>query len=530
MFKLKVRVMNSNKIIVITVILLTICWTPYIFAKEASTVNPQDSLVVVTSSAPMGKRAGNGFVIGDGTLIVTAHHLVFEESEKGQHRMAGLVAVFSPYLGDAAEAEIVAVDEQLDLAVLKIPWKGHPALKFADANSIILAERVQIIGIPAILSHLHPGANTTLGKDFNVQHDNLAVDFVAVRQRIPRFISLSGVGQLGDGWSGSPMLLAGTPRAAGCFVRLYWTKGQKLRSGQGPAITQVKHLLTNAGKAKSLYPMESVLSKPKDGTNVFLIFLQAYSYYTAQEFQLASEQIQSVVHVRPSSAFAYTLAANIDEHSGKYEQAEENYQKALKLNPKGHELKIMYAQFLSTRQPDKALKILQNMWTSDKSKSFVALLMFNVLFERGEFQRCSALLNEALKVNPNNAYLWLNLGACYLHLGKPDDAVDPMSKAVKLLPERGPFRGQLAQTLEKIGKLDEAEKHFRELLKIEPDNPVVHMWLAKFLAKHRPSAKEEALKEAQVALELPAKGGLSKQTIEQFIHDLRSKTNRKPAK
>lgn len=119
---------------------------------------------------------------------------------------------------------------------------------------------------------------------------------------------------------------------------------------------------------------------------------------------------------------------------------------------------------------------------------------------------------------------------CYLHLGKPDDAVDTMSKAVKLLPERGPFRGQLARTLEKTGKLDEAEKHFRELLKIEPDNPVVHMWLAGFLAKHRPSAKEEALKEAQAALDLPAKSGLTKQTIEQFIHDLQSKSDAKPTK
>jgi tetratricopeptide (TPR) repeat protein len=84
--------------------------------------------------------------------------------------------------------------------------------------------------------------------------------------------------------------------------------------------------------------------------------------------------------------------------------------------------------------------------------------------------------------------------------------------------------------LETVGKLDEAEKHFRELLKIEQDNPVVHFWLAKFLAKYRPSANKEALKEAQAALELPAKGGLSKQAIEQFIHNLRSKTDQKPTK
>jgi predicted Zn-dependent protease len=76
--------------------------------------------------------------------------------------------------------------------------------------------------------------------------------------------------------------------------------------------------------------------------------------------------------------------------------------------------------------------------------------------------------------------------------------------------------------LEQTGRFDEAEKHFRELLKIEPDNPVVHVWLARFLAEHRPEAKNEALKEARIALDLPPGKGLPKQRIEQIIHELES--------
>ena len=56
------------------------------------------------------------------------------------------------------------------------------------------------------------------------------------------------------------------------------------------------------------------------------------------------------------------------------------------------------------------------------------------------------------------------------------------------------------------------------------------MWLARFLANHRPGAKEEALKEAQIALELPARGGLSKQVIEEFISDLQSQSEEDPPK
>jgi tetratricopeptide (TPR) repeat protein len=191
-------------------------------------------------------------------------------------------------------------------------------------------------------------------------------------------------------------------------------------------------------------------------------------------------------------------------------------------------LKILYAQFLSDRQPDRALEILQDIWQLGKLKHTVALLMFNILSERNEHQRCAELLSDAVKVNPENAYLWINLGGCYYHLGKHDEAIVHMTKAVELLPERGPFRGQLARLLENVGKLDEAEKHFRELLNIEPDNPVVHFWLARFLSNHRPQAKDEALKVAQNALSLPSRKGMPKEKIEQLIQELQSKTTHAP--
>jgi tetratricopeptide (TPR) repeat protein len=150
------------------------------------------------------------------------------------------------------------------------------------------------------------------------------------------------------------------------------------------------------------------------------------------------------------------------------------------------------------------------------------LLMFNILSERNQFQHAGELLDEALKINPRNAYLWMYLGGCQYKLQKPDEAIASYTKGVELLPERGPFRGQLAHLLEQTGRFDEAEKHFRELLKIEPDNPVVHVWLARFLAEHRPEAKNEALKEARIALDLPPGKGLPKQRIEQIIHELES--------
>ncbi len=522
--------MNKLKTPVFVAILLVFYSRSFLFAETSASVKPQNALVMVNMRSVMGRLAGNGFAIGDGTLVVTAHHLVFEESKQGLHEMAGLVSVISPYLGDGCEAKIIAANEKLDLAILKIPWKGHPALRLADESGLLSIERVVVIGMSEIIRGIGKDPDEFLPENFDMQRENLTVDFVAVRQQIPRFISLSEIGQLGQGWSGSPMLLPDSVVVAGCFTTLKTAtrEGRERISARGPAVTQVRHLLKQSCWEKSLVPSDSVLSRPKDGIDAFILFAQAYNRLMNDKYESASESIEKFIGLRPESSFGYALAADDAEKNKKFDIAEQYYQKALKLNPEGTALKFLYAQFLSDHQPDRALELCQDIWKYDKFKPHIALLMFNILSERGEYQRCAELLSKAVKVNPENAYLWINLGGCHFYLGKQDDAVANMTKAVELLPERGPFRGQLARLLENVGQLDEAEKHFRELLKIEPNNPVVHFWLAEFLSKHRPQTKDEALKEAQTALELPPKKGLPKQKIEQLIQDLLPKTTPAP--
>jgi tetratricopeptide (TPR) repeat protein len=515
--------MNKLKNVILITILLEFCYGIVLLGETSTSVEPRDTLVLVIMRSFMGRRAGNGFVIGDGTLVVTAHHLVIEESEKGLHEMNGLVFVASPYLGDACEAKIVTADKELDLAVLEIPWKGHPALRLVDDPGLLSAERLVVTGIPETIRSIGPSAHEPPLESLDGQTEDLAVDFIAVRRQIPRFISLSGIGQLGDGWSGSPMLLPDSALAAGCFTALYTERGERI-GGRGPAVTQVRRLLKQSDWEQSLMPSDSYLSRYEDGMDAFILLAQAYHHFVNDQYGWASDRIENFIRLRPESSFGYTQSATIAEKQGRFDLAEQHHRKALELNPEGMGSRFYYAQFLSSRRPDKALEIFQRIWHVDELKPAVALLMFNILAERDQFQRAREFLNEALKLSPKNAYLWMCLGGCQLKSDKLDEAIAHYTKAVGLLPERGPFRGRLAHLLEKAGRLDEAEKHFRELLKIESNNPVVHVWLARFLTKHRPEATEEALKEAQIALELPPKRGLPKQEIEQIIQELQSQT------
>jgi tetratricopeptide (TPR) repeat protein len=201
------------------------------------------------------------------------------------------------------------------------------------------------------------------------------------------------------------------------------------------------------------------------------------------------------------------------------------YRKALSADPNSLTAKVFYVGFLERRRRlDEAMQILDTLWQRVNMRPYLSHYVYIVLEKKEEFARCIKFLEEAIEVEPNNAYAWVNLGNCRNSLGDFDAAADAFGKAVALRPRRGPTRGAFAQNLTKAGRLDEAELQYRKLLELEPDNPVVHFWLAKFLAEHHPEHKAEALRQAKVALGLAPKGRLRKETIQRFIDEIDEET------
>ncbi len=491
-----------------------------------------DPIVIVHAKFPFGIRSGNGFVIGDGTLVVTAHHLVVEESSQGEHSMNGLVSVVSPFLGDACDAEVLVLDKGLDLALLRTSWNGHPSFAVADDQSLLSAERLLITGMPDIVPALDTKTDELKREWVNVKTQSLPVDFIALRNRIPRFIQLAEIGDLGKGWSGSPMLLQGAREAAGCFTqiigRVSEDKRKSIARARGPALAQLRHH-TKDPAADTLLPRTiRPLSRPRDAIDAFLMFLRARRDFVNDRYSSALEHAQAFVRLRPQSVLGYRLAAKSAAEQERHEQAEALYEKALALDPKGAITHLLYAEFLAQQgKEDEAFGLLENLSESGTPRTLVAYCYNNILtkYGRGEHVRCAEYLTEALKEEPRNAYLWVNLGVCQYKMKDNVAAASSYARAVELMPERGPFRGALAQLLEMTGKLDEAERHFRRLLEVEPENPVVYFWLAGFLAKHRPNALGEAIKVSETALGLPERRGLSRQKIEELLGQLRARAD-----
>ena len=83
--------------------------------------------------------SGSGFIIGDGGLIVTNHHVI-QNADKVEVTLND---------GQSFDAEIVGTDPDTDLALLRIDTDQKlPVAKFADAESVRVGDAVIAIGNP----------------------------------------------------------------------------------------------------------------------------------------------------------------------------------------------------------------------------------------------------------------------------------------------------------------------------------------------------------------------------------------------
>jgi tetratricopeptide (TPR) repeat protein len=320
------------------------------------------------------------------------------------------------------------------------------------------------------------------------------------------------------------MVLPDTGIAIGCFSSIDSTvRGSQVlrRDARGPAACQVAPVLGDGWSERLARPSQTHLDSPADAREACSLALKASAFLRPGGYESVPELIRAFLELRPDSVFGHRVLAYASEKLGHTDAARESYERALELDPNSFSVQLLYAQFLADNgEPQTAWQVLEPLAGSGRSNDLVTIALVNILSEQRRLDRCLQILENAVKVSPRNSYLWQQMAACRLQLRGPQAAIGPLTRVVELLPETGSFRGTLARLLETTGILDEAEKQYRELLEVEPENPVVYYWLARFLREHRPRARREALTMAEKALRLPLHPSLPREKIEELIGEI----------
>jgi tetratricopeptide (TPR) repeat protein len=450
---------------------------------------------------------------------VAFYPAVFEEFSGGRHRLAKGITVASPCWGDIVDAEIVASDARQRVALLQVPWRGHPALRLADDKSITEADHVTVVGMPEVIGVLSGQSRSPVEAAALFQEKSADVDYVAVREGKPLFLLGRGDAGLSAPWTGVPILLPDTQRVAAAVSLLYVNGG-----GEGGVLNRIQELTNRLGVPEPATAPQTGRGTPEEAREVFLLAVRIADLSGHQQYEEVAAACRKFIERRPRCSYGYVYAAMAAEKLQQANDADRLYQEALTRAPDSVIARVTYADFLNRQdRTAEAMPVLEPLWSRTALRPYLSDAISAVLSKRHEYNRGIRFLEEALAVDPNNARALIRLGDDHNALREYEAAAEAFGKAADLWPEHDTVRAHFACNLELAGREDEAEVQYRKSVAAHPQGEYAHHMFASFLAHHRPECRAEALSEARTALRLPNDSASDRDKIERLIEDLESK-------
>lgn len=225
-----------------------------------------------------------------------------------------------------------------------------------------------------------------------------------------------------------------------------------------------------SNRAKDALPLLEMASGwVKDNTNYQ--YTLAMAYLATHNRENARRTFARIFGLEPDSAPAYILAADLMSQEKYVDDSE--------------------AMILA------ALKIQPNLPLVSYKLGLIALT-------RGRYEETAKHMLKELESNPGHSNAWHYLGDAYIRLGKLDEAVVPLQRAIWLNLQSTRSYLLLAQVYSQQERHFVAENTLKRVIDMEPRNYEAHFQLARIY--HKTNRPELAKKEITIATEIKGAG------------------------
>ena len=213
------------------------------------------------------------------------------------------------------------------------------------------------------------------------------------------------------------------------------------------------------GKDGQAAPLTTAATPSSQNVDAYNALLQANFYAnraTADDFRKAISSFEEAIRLDPRYALAYARLSSATLNL------------ANNFGPADRQGLLAKAR----SSADKAVELDPNLGLAHSAKaSILANIDYDFTAAEAEFRR-------ALDLAPQNPAVLSTMGGLLSRLGRLDEAVALLQRAVALDPLRGNSHGNLANYLVALGRYDEAEAATRKAIELQPGAPVNYQRLA----------------------------------------------------
>jgi len=203
------------------------------------------------------------------------------------------------------------------------------------------------------------------------------------------------------------------------------------------------------------------------------------------EYPLAISHYRAAVDLAPEDATHRRGLGLALVKSERYDEAIIAYRESLRqqadLCPALNDLALV--MFKERADPEQAIALMEEAVRVRPEEKIYRYNLGHILHSVGRFADAASRFEQVLALDSTSALTLYSLGVSQIRLGQHDHARQRLLQALVINPEYGAAYFELAQALEAMGDLDEAVEAYRSCLRLEPLYKYAHYGLGQALAK-----------------------------------------------
>ena len=260
--------------------------------------------------------------------------------------------------------------------------------------------------------------------------------------------------------------------------------GSIRRGNVGEAISTVKAFLAQhpdsapahelLGMAQALMgDLKSALSEMKKATEINPAQSTAFTkmgeiYLADGQQEQAKAALERAISIDPSDRQAHQRLGLIAEREGRIEAAIGHYEKGLEGTPPDYlGVKInLAALYTSTGHPEKAEQLLKDLVTEKTDSAQAHLVLGGAYQAQDRYPEAITEYNRALDISPDSRVAKLSLGVALREAGDAQAGLKQIEEVAAANSDWAPGQYYLALTLAGMGRLDDAQAHLENAVKL----------------------------------------------------------------
>jgi len=164
---------------------------------------------------------------------------------------------------------------------------------------------------------------------------------------------------------------------------------------------------------------------------------------------------------------------------GEYEKSLEYLKSALKVEPDNVQVNInIGGALMQLKRLDEAEVYAKKAARTHPGLPYTHINLGVIAFVRGDYKKAAAMYRMALVLDPQNLLAGTNLAIVYYHSKDYDGAIKQLETLLKIYSAQPDVHANLGKILlEEKGRVEEAARHFREALRLEPGHVMAKAYL-----------------------------------------------------